>query len=231
MSPNPRRLQNAALTAGSIALAFALVGCYTGPGTDMAPEPAASLPPIQVLQTSLDIRRLGVERYAFVDHYEQGTINSETPAATPNHRGVLVLPIPLNGAPTPTLTVLGTYRYAYHVKIGRGDVLAFEAAKPANIGIAAFAFVDVTDGRTTRRVFGADLPPADAEGPHWYAFHTSLDRYAGKAVTITFGDDVVDGNAIATWASFAHPAIYVPAKPLGHGDKMRPKPEPAAARR
>jgi hypothetical protein len=206
------RLGHGVRTTGSLALVLLLVGCYNGPGTDMAAGPAASVPQIRASGAPFNVRGLGAPRYQFADHYEQGTINSEATAATPNHRGVLVLPMAINGTAVPTLTVLGTYRYAYHVSIEHGDVLAFEAAKGANIGIAAFAFVDVTDGRATRRVFGADLQPADADGPHWHAFRASLDRYAGRAVTITFGADIVDGNGIATWASFAHAAIYAAAK-------------------
>jgi hypothetical protein len=126
----------------------------------------------------------------------------------------LLLASNVNGIKVDALTLISTYRYSYTFKVERGTILAFTAAKPFEIGIAARGFVDVNDGSKTDRVFVMDLPPANSDGPQWHLFTKSLDRYSGKNVTITFGADVVDGNATATWVSFAYAGIYAPGRAL-----------------
>ncbi|MFZ1123667.1 MAG: hypothetical protein WAN59_00820 [Candidatus Baltobacteraceae bacterium] len=106
------------------------------------------------------------------------------------------------------MTVLGTYRYTYVVPITRGATLEFSAAKPLSVGISALGFVDAAVNGKSVRLFAAELQPADSDGLHWHAVRVSLDRYAGKLVALTFGADVVQGNAIGTWVSFANAGIY-----------------------
>lgn len=221
----------AAIAAKAIRILFALsfstttlTACYTGPGTEdsaaRATAPArgaahaastAQSGGVVSAPVRTSTTRFGTIRYSFAEHFNEGTINSEAVAASPNHRGAFVLPLVHNGKPVNALTVLATYRYAYTVPVTRGTVLAFEAAKPGNIGIDAYGFVDVSARGKTERVFGATLPPADANGAHWTRFSIPLDRFAGTAATITFGTDVVGGNAIATWVSFADAGLYAAA--------------------
>jgi len=201
-----------------VGAAGTLSGCYRGPGTDSTtsavstPEPNAKTASASSQARVAAPPKFGSMRYSFVDHYSEGKINSEAEASTPTKRGALLLRTNVNGTKLDSLTVLSTYRYSFSLKADRGTVLAFTAAKPFEIGIAARGFVDVNDGSKTDRVFVMDLPPANADGPQWHPFTKPLDRYAGKNVTITFGTDVVDGNATATWVSFAYAGIYTPER-------------------
>jgi hypothetical protein len=228
-------MRERALRLGAAVLLAALAGCYNGKGTESgyatpapgAVPPGGAAPAAQpaapaghsaapAAQTPAPASPFGTPRYAFGEHYADGKINSETPAGTPNHRGALVLPVATNEGRQQALTVLASYTYSFSVGVQRGDVLAFEAGKPWNLGVDTQGFVQVDPGGKPERVFEAALPPAGANGVVWRTFTRSLDRYAGKTVTITFGASAIGGNAIAAWISFPYAGLYratAPPKP------------------
>jgi hypothetical protein len=210
-------------TAAALSLAV-LAGCYNGKGTESTyatPAPGASTPastrasapsnaaPAATPPASAP-SPFGTRRYSFAEHYGDGTINSDEPASTPNHRGALLFTVATATGRQEALTVLASYRYSYKVNVEPGDVLAFQAGKPWNLGTDTLGFVEVEAGGKRDRLFSAALPPSGADGIRWTTATQPLHKYAGKQVTITFGTDAVQGNATAAWITFADAGIYRP---------------------
>jgi len=185
------------------------------PGSGSAVAPATAAPvtaaPVSAAPQAAPVAAAALP-YDFAAHYADGKINSDTPVESANHRGALVLPVKVGGVDTDALTVIGTYRYTYTLRVARGESLSFLAGKPWPTGIGALGFVDATAGATSTRLFSATLEPSDSSGIHWHPFRTSLDAFAGKTVDLTFGTDVVGGDATATWVCFAKAAISGNAK-------------------
>ena len=149
-----------------------------------------------------------VQRYLFINHFAEGTINSLRPASTPSGRGVLILPVRNGPEKTQTLTVLGSYRYTYrNVAVAAGDRLQFVAAKPYSIGIGVRAFVDIISGGVTKRVVDEVLPPAIGDAPIWKAFLVPMSDYANQKVSIVFGADQLPADGTASWVVFGEPQL------------------------
>lgn len=141
--------------------------------------------------------------------FSSGKISSLTPALTPTGRGVFINAWPSPAGGVSSLTVLPSYRYGYpNIRIVPHERLTFVSAMPyASLG-GARAYVDVTDGTVDARLYDEFLPPASAEGPLWQAHNISLDRFAGKTVTLIFGADFRDGDpGAAAWVAFGDPAL------------------------
>jgi len=205
------RLARALAFFGCVAM---LAGCYNGKGTDSGyatsppTAPGRNGPAVLPSTSVAGASRFGAVRFSFTDHYAQGAINSEAAAATPNHRGVLVMSPVVDGVPTSALTVLASYRYSYRLVVPPSSILEFDAGKPYSIGTSTTGFVDIDAGGKRERLFQADLPPANADGTQWYKYSKPLGRYAGKNVVITFGADATNGDATAAWVEFVKAGLY-----------------------
>ena len=186
-----------------------LAGCGGG-----KPEAAPTAQPLQILATTPPAQLTGTLRYSFVDKFPTGTINSQAAASTPTGRGALIVSWHFGPSQIKTLTVLDTFRYSFsNVAVQPGDELTFEAAKPLPVGGPVQAFVDITDGGKTSRVFATRLPAATSSGPVWKNYAVSLKAFAGHRVTVVFGADAVKkGNNLGAWAAFGNPGVYALSK-------------------
>ena len=148
--------------------------------------------------------------YDFAKMFASGVVDNSSPVDTPTGRGALAITWNSDVGPRSTITVVSGYA-------DRFDTLSIESGESLNLDVGmvfpapypARAVIQVDDGvASDRQVVALDLtPPRPGELLKFSPVEISLDRFAGKQVSVTFATQTPGPDATAHWIAFADPRI------------------------
>lgn len=148
-------------------------------------------------------RYLASMQIDFGNDFAAGAMSSSAKVPTPTGTGVFTYTWPWNGATARTITVLAGFSLRFSgIRLRHAPVLSVDVGKPLTDGKADVAWIDISSGGRTRRLFERSCEPRTA-GIAWHHVEVALPDADGTA-TLTFGASSEQGGGIGDWVAFAN---------------------------